>query len=115
MKTKSLLAFTAVVGILFLSTSAYSQTYKSRYTQDNEDRKMDEIASGYRQRVTEVHPTGTISPNEPHVQVIGWDPAVPLPRFVNTIKEGETNQLTVLRLLSAPNVIWRDPITDKEK
>jgi len=115
MKTKTYLAFMAVVGTLLLSGSAFSQDYKNRYVKDTENKRIDEIDYGYRQIVTPAYDDGTVAPNDPHVKVIGWDPAVPLSRFINNIKEGETDQLTVLRLLSAPNIIWRDPVSDEEK
>jgi len=115
MKTKTYLIFAAVVLGLVFSSVAHSQTYKSKYVQDNEERSLEGIHTGFRQIETEALPTGTMSPNDPHVKIIGWDPAVPLPRFINNIKEGETNQLAVLRMLSAPNIMWRDPVTEREK
>ena len=47
------------------------------------------------------------------VQVIGFDSTVPERRILENLKEGVTDQLTVLKLLSAPNVITRSP-QDKE-
>ena len=49
---------------------------------------------------------------ESPVQIIGWDPRVPLQRILDSIREGVTDQLTILRLFSAPNIISR---SDHEK
>lgn len=115
MKTKTYLAFLAVVGTLILSGSAYSEEYTNRYVQDNQERSIEGINHGFQEIKTPAFPSGHVDQNDPHVQVLGWDPAVPLPRFLSAIKEGQTDQLAILRLLSAPNIIWRDPVSDEEK
>lgn len=47
--------------------------------------------------------------DDPHVSIIGWDGRVPLKYFLSAIQEGVTDQLTILKLFSAPNIITRTP------
>ncbi len=49
---------------------------------------------------------------DPHLSIVGWDGRVPLKYLLSAIQEGVTDQLTILRLFSAPNIITR---SDQEK
>ncbi|MFO1518050.1 MAG: hypothetical protein U1F57_00065 [bacterium] len=93
---------------------AQEYEYKNRYVEDTKNRKAVGVLSGYKEYEVPMYSDAPVASNDPHVKVLGWDPNVPLPRFINTLKEGETDQLTVLKLFSAPNIITRNVRDNKE-
>lgn len=113
MKTKTLL-FSAVF-TLFLTSFAQAQTgYESPYATDRNDKNYYNDPTRYILSTVPVHSDAAVANPNNHVNVIGWDAHVPLRRFINAIQEGVTNQHAILKLLSAPNIMWRSPQTGKE-
>ncbi len=113
MKTK-ILTFTAFLSFIFVSQVYAQPEYESRYATDRQERAYYNNPTRYIESIDAVHSDAAISAPNPHVSVIGWDPYVPLRRFVNSIQEGITDQQALLKLLSAPNIMWRSYHTGKE-
>jgi|GEM_PF-2242492 len=114
MKSSKSFIFPALFTLVMLASSAQAQEYRSRYTTDSQERKQEGVLSGYREVYGPAPGIGQpVSAPGPHVRIVGWDPVVPLTQFMNGIQEGVTDQLTILRLFSAPNAIIRS-FDDKE-
>ncbi len=111
MKSKKIL-----LSLLLLSVSGVSlaHAYESRYVRDRDDRSNAPhgIPLGYHEVVTGLE-SQPYSQNDSHIHVIGWKSRVPLKTIVGFMQEGVTDQLSVLKHFSAPNVITRSP-QDKE-
>jgi len=109
-----------LAGLLALNlswaSSVYSQEVTNKYVKDTEERTTQggNHGEGYHEVYGPVLEGQALSWGDPHVKIIGWDPVVPIKRFVSAIQEGVTDQLTVLKLFSAPNIIARNPFQDKE-
>ncbi len=71
-----------------------------------------ELNKNYLEEVTPVYDNPSQYKNY-KVQAIGYESTVPQNRILDNLKEGVTDQIEVLKLLSAPNVITRSP-QDKE-
>ncbi len=113
MKTKTLLISAAFS--LFLTSFAQAQMgYESPYATDRNDKNYYNDPTRYLESTVPVHSDADVANPNPHVNVIGWDAHVPLRRFLNAIQEGVTNQHAVLKMFSAPNIMWRSPQTGKE-
>jgi hypothetical protein len=95
---------------------ARSQEVSNKYVKDTEERTTLGGTNGgsYKEASGPVLEGQALSYGDPHVKIIGWDPVVPIKRFVSAIQEGVTDQLTVLKLFSAPNIIARSPWQEKE-
>ncbi len=113
MKTKIFL-FSAILSLAFVAQAQAQLGYQSPYATDRDDRNYYNNPTRYIQHIDPVHSDAKIEDPNSHVSVIGWDAHVPLRRFINTIKEGVTDQQALLKLLSAPNIMWRSPQTGKE-
>ncbi len=113
MKTKILL-FSAFVSLFFISNSWAQNDYESRYATDRQDHNYYNDPTRYIEYKSPALSDAAITNPNPHQTVIGWDPAVPVRRFVNSIQEGITDQQRILQLLSAPNIMWRSWRTGKE-
>ncbi|MBL7685454.1 MAG: hypothetical protein JNK65_05405 [Deltaproteobacteria bacterium] len=115
MKTKTF-TFLMFVGFTLIASVSGAQEYehRNRYARDNEERLGLGVARGYKEFVEPVQSDAAVSEKDPHQKVIGWNSQVPSKRFINAIKEGETDQLAILKLFSSPNIMGRDPRTNKE-
>lgn len=112
MKTKILL-FSAILSLAFVSQAKAQLGYESPYAMDRADRSYYNNPIRYVETIENAQSDANIADPNPHVSVIGWDAHVPLKRFVNAIKEGTTDVHAMLKLFSAPNVMWRSPQTGK--
>lgn len=101
MKNKNLLF---ILPCLFFSATALSEVKQSRYNRkpapaQTEKNLKEEPAS---EGIAESSPA-----QDAHVKIIGWDSVVPLKHILNSIQEGTTTQIAVLKLFSSPNIITR--------
>lgn len=109
-------ALSLLVGGL-IATPALSDIPQNQYAQDRQDkatRNYYDSGIAYKEFGHPVYSDGSIPADDPHVKLLSWNPVVPLRRIVNTIQEGVTDQLTMLRLFSAPNIMTRSYATNKE-
>jgi hypothetical protein len=104
MKTKTFAILAVLATVIILNNRAQTQ---DRYIPDAQEKGKKEVASN--PVITEHE----ISSADSHVKIIGWDSNVPAKRIINAIQEGVTNQITILKLFSGPNIIARSP-QDKE-
>ncbi|MBF0492400.1 MAG: hypothetical protein HQM15_06435 [Deltaproteobacteria bacterium] len=72
-----------------------------------------ELNKNYWEDVDAVYDNPSHHRHHSKVQIIGVESTVPQRRILDNLKEGVTDQLTVLKLFSAPNIITRSP-QDKE-
>jgi hypothetical protein len=114
MKTPILFLLGVLAFNLSWSSPTRSQEAANKYVKDTEERTTlgGTAGQGYKEISSPVLETQALSYGDPHVKIIGWEAVVPLSRFISAIQEGVTDQLTVLKLFSAPNIIGRSP---KEK
>ncbi len=90
-----------------------AQENQNRYVQDNTTRARLNSGKNIVEIVTPAYPEKEVSQEDPHVKIVKWDPNVPLPRILDSIKEGASTQMDILKLFSAPNVMLRTA-EDKE-
>lgn len=113
MKTKAFL-FSALL-ILTLGSIVHADPIsENQYATDRQDRNYYNDPTRYIEYVEPANSDANVAAPNPHVSVIGWDPYVPLKRFINSIQEGITDQQGMLKLFSAPNIMWRSYKTNKE-
>ncbi len=115
MKTKNIFCLSVVFFSLILVGSVHAQVYQNKYLIDRDNRNNAEwgVPSGYREVSEHSTQAALTGQSDPHVKVIGWDPKVPSKRVIQEIQEGVTDQIAILKLFSAPNIITRSP-EDKE-
>lgn len=114
MKTKIFL-FSALLSLTFISAGhAEGPINENQYATNREDRNYYNDPTRYIEYISPAQSDAAVANPNPHLSVIGWDPAVPVRRFINSIQEGVTDQQRILQLLSAPNIMWRSPRTGKE-
>lgn len=114
MKTKIFL-FSALLSLNFATVAhADGPINENQYSTQREDHNYYNDPTRYIEYKSPVYDDNFVANPNPHEDIVGWDPAVPLRRFINTIQEGVTDQQKILQLLSAPNVMWRSPRTGKE-
>lgn len=113
MKTKTIL-FSALLSLFSLSYAHAQTGYESPYATERNERNYYNDPTRYIETTVPAQSEADVASPNPHVSVIGWDAHVPLKRFINAIQEGVTDQHAILKLFSAPNIMWRSPQTGKE-
>ncbi len=117
MNKKILFSALSLLVVGLTASPAFSDFPQNQYAQDRQMKATNNAYDdgiAYKEFGRPVYSDQSIPADDPHVKLLSWNPVVPLKRIINTIQEGVTDQLTMLRLFSAPNIMTRSYATNKE-